>query len=82
MLDLEVTPSRSLGPFVLGMNLSDALRVIVLNKRVSAAELLYDEQHLLDHDTLVSLPNDGIVLHFESRMQRLRLIEVGSGVRK
>ncbi|CAG0881077.1 unnamed protein product [Darwinula stevensoni] len=83
MLELEVFPERSLGceswEFVLGMHLSAAISIIHHQVEVlKGVELLYSDQNPLEVDIIIRLSNDGIKLIFDSRCQRLKVIEVYS----
>eukprot|EP01117_Protostelium_nocturnum_P018942 TRINITY_DN8044_c0_g1_i1.p1 TRINITY_DN8044_c0_g1~~TRINITY_DN8044_c0_g1_i1.p1 ORF type:complete len:378 (-),score=75.71 TRINITY_DN8044_c0_g1_i1:52-1185(-) len=77
MLVLELTPGRSIGAFYLGMPISEAISFIQQkNKIISHAELKYAENEPLGTDIVVDLNEDGIILRFEPKTQKLRTVEV------
>ncbi|XP_071957563.1 phagosome assembly factor 1-like [Antedon mediterranea] len=81
MLDLEVGPGRSLGSeqweFTLGMPLMQAITILRRQCRiVKEVNVLYCDQDPLSLDLVLNLPQDGIKLRFDSRVQRLKIIEV------
>uniref|UniRef100_A0A182NFV4 Uncharacterized protein n=1 Tax=Anopheles dirus TaxID=7168 RepID=A0A182NFV4_9DIPT len=83
MLDLEVTPERSLGStnenweFVLGMHFSQAVAIIQSQVGIiKGVQVLYSDAHPLSVDIIINLPQDGIRLIFDPVQQRLKTIEV------
>uniref|UniRef100_A0A182P764 Uncharacterized protein n=1 Tax=Anopheles epiroticus TaxID=199890 RepID=A0A182P764_9DIPT len=83
MLDLEVTPERSLGSttenweFVLGMHFSQAVAIIQSQVGIiKGVQVLYSDTDPLNLDIIINMVQDGIRLIFEPIQQRLRTIEV------
>lgn len=77
MLDVEVIPGKSVGEFKIGMPISSAIAHIQKNyKTISAVELKYCEEDLLNTYLLIDLNEEGLLLRFEPRTQRLHSIEV------
>lgn len=83
MLDLEVTPERSLGSttenweFVLGMHFSQAVAIIQSQVGIiKGVQVLYSDTNPLNVDIIINLPQDGIRLIFDPVQQRLKTIEV------
>eukprot|EP00727_Mastigamoeba_balamuthi_P010109 m51a1_g5720 hypothetical protein (402) ;mRNA; f:1105486-1107125 len=76
-MELEIVPSVSAGPFKLGQPIQDAIQCLhgMLNI-VSAVDIKYNDSDPLAHDLLVELPNQGVLLRFDSESQRLRLVEL------
>uniref|UniRef100_A0A182MPS9 Uncharacterized protein n=1 Tax=Anopheles culicifacies TaxID=139723 RepID=A0A182MPS9_9DIPT len=83
MLDLEVTPERSLGSttenweFVLGMHFSQAVAIIQSQVGIiKGVQVLYSDTNPLNVDIIINMPQDGIRLIFDPVQQRLKTIEV------
>ncbi|CAG7725235.1 unnamed protein product [Allacma fusca] len=81
MLDLEVVPQHGLQAeqweFLLGMHFSHAVAIIQSQIGViKSANVVYNDQNPLQHDLILDLPLDGFRLIFESKCQRLKIIEV------
>ncbi|XP_040154048.1 UPF0183 protein CG7083 [Anopheles arabiensis] len=83
MLDLEVTPERSLGSttenweFVLGMHFSQAVAIIQSQVGIiKGVQVLYSDTDPLNVDIIINMPQDGIRLIFDPIQQRLKTIEV------
>ncbi|KFB35508.1 AGAP003820-PA-like protein [Anopheles sinensis] len=83
MLDLEVTPERSLGSttenweFILGMHFSQAVAIIQSQVGIiKGVQVLYSDANPLSVDIIINLPQDGIRLIFDPIQQRLKTIEV------
>ncbi|KYQ92158.1 UPF0183 family protein [Tieghemostelium lacteum] len=76
-LKLELLPSKSLGDFILGMSISDALNIIKQNNvLIDSAQIIFNDNDPLSIDIVIRLVNDGIILLFEPKSQRLRVIEI------
>eukprot|EP01101_Sappina_pedata_P006888 TRINITY_DN3530_c0_g1_i1.p1 TRINITY_DN3530_c0_g1~~TRINITY_DN3530_c0_g1_i1.p1 ORF type:complete len:389 (+),score=112.11 TRINITY_DN3530_c0_g1_i1:49-1167(+) len=77
MLNLNVVPGKSLGFFYIGMPLPEAIGKIQSNQmHISKVQLKYETEHPLDHDIVLDLNENGIMLRFEPISQRLIVIEV------
>jgi len=75
MLSLELIPGKSAGFFVLGMSVSEAIAFIQQkNKVISHAELKYNELDPIATDILLDLNEDGVMLRFEPKTQKLKSI--------
>jgi len=74
---MEVLPGKSIGAFALGMSLPEATQFIQQkNKTFSHVELKYNEVEPLSTDIVLDLNEDGFMLRFEPRTQKLRTIEI------
>jgi hypothetical protein len=87
---MEVVPGKSVGSFILGMPLSEAIAFIQQkNKVISHVELKYNEmvrnyrinvlntsKDPLSMDIILDLIEDGVLLRFEPKTQKLRTIEI------
>ncbi|EFA80378.1 UPF0183 family protein [Heterostelium album PN500] len=77
-LKLELQPGKSLGDFILGMTISEALNVIkpgnvaVINK----VDIIFNDADPLSIDIVLKLVDDGVLLRFAPSSQRLRVIEI------
>jgi hypothetical protein len=81
MLDLQVVPEQGLQAdhweLLLGMHFSQAVALVQSHVRIiKKAHVVYNEQAPLNHDLILDLPQDGFRLMFDSRSQRLKLVEV------
>ncbi|ESO04072.1 hypothetical protein HELRODRAFT_187040 [Helobdella robusta] len=81
MLDLDVQPARSLGneywEFILGMPLYQAIALIKSqDDLLKNIQLMYNQHNALANDIVLDLAQDCIRLHFDSYLQRLKVIEV------
>lgn len=92
MLTMDIVPGKSIGAFVLGMPLVNAIAYIQReHKSISRVELkysetvinydlfaslIYDVQEPLSVDIILDLNEDGIRLRFEPKTQQLRSIEI------
>ncbi|KAK9827529.1 hypothetical protein WJX74_008350 [Apatococcus lobatus] len=76
MLTLDLWPSNGLGPFVLGTNFSEAVKLVRSRPHeFRCAEVKYSEACLCQ-DLTLGLPEHGLHLRFDSLSQSLKLIEV------
>ncbi|GFS16241.1 UPF0183 protein C16orf70-like protein [Elysia marginata] len=83
MLDLEVTPERSLGneqwEFVLGMPFYQAVNILKRQDScIKGVQVWYSEASPLTLDLVLYLSQDGIKLIFDPVSQRLKIIEVNA----
>eukprot|EP01119_Soliformovum_irregulare_P002139 TRINITY_DN1224_c0_g1_i2.p1 TRINITY_DN1224_c0_g1~~TRINITY_DN1224_c0_g1_i2.p1 ORF type:complete len:285 (-),score=54.11 TRINITY_DN1224_c0_g1_i2:357-1211(-) len=77
MLTLNVVPGKSIGFFVLGMSMAEAIADIQhRNKIISHVEIKYNQIEPLANDIVLDLIQDGILLRFDSLTQRLRVVEI------
>src|SRR5690348_15930368 len=87
MLNMEIIPGKSVGNFVLGVPISEAIAFIQQkNKVISHADLKYNEsvkvlplrefQEPLSMDIILDLNEDGVMLRFEPVTQKLRTVEI------
>lgn len=81
MLTLEVVPERSLGceqwEFIVGMHFSQAVAIIQSQVGIiKGVQVLYNDVNPLEVDMVITLPQDGIRLFFDSVSQRLKVIEI------
>ncbi|CAK8688040.1 phagosome assembly factor 1-like [Clavelina lepadiformis] len=81
MLDLQVVPEGSLGneqwQFALGMPLFQAVQILQQNCRtIRNVDVIYNDKQPFESDLQLNLVNDGVRLLFESRSQRLKIIEI------
>lgn len=81
MLDLDITPERSLGceqwEFVLGMHFSQSVAIIQSQVGIiKGVQVLYSDTNPLEVDLIINLPQDGIRLFFDPIVQRLKIIEI------
>lgn len=82
MLELEVIPQQGLQSeigweFLLGMHFSHAVAIIQSQIGIiKTANVVYSDQTPLNHDLILDLPQDGFRLIFDSKVQRLKIIEV------
>eukprot|EP01132_Coremiostelium_polycephalum_P005293 gene5293-6590_t len=75
-LKLELIPGKSLGDFYLGMVISEALNIIKHNSKINTVEIIFNDNDPLSIDIVLKLVDDGVLLRFEPRSQRLRVIEI------
>ncbi|KAK3779768.1 hypothetical protein RRG08_035906 [Elysia crispata] len=78
MLDLEVTPERSLGneqwEFVLGMPFYQAVNILKRQDScIKGVQVWYSEANPLSLDLVLYLSQDGIKLIFDPVSQRLKV---------
>lgn len=83
MLDLEVTPERSLGneqwEFVLGMPFYQAVNILKRQDScIKGVQVWYSEASPLSLELVLYLSQDGIKLIFDPVSQRLKIIEVNA----
>ncbi|EFC43326.1 predicted protein [Naegleria gruberi] len=79
MLTLPVEPGYSMGSFRIGMPISEAIQHLKhLDDKPNAVEILYNEKDPLNNDTIVKIVEEDIVLYFESKTQRLKLIQINN----
>ncbi|GAM19269.1 hypothetical protein SAMD00019534_024440 [Acytostelium subglobosum LB1] len=77
-LKLELQPGKSLGDFVLGMTISEALNVIKHNNVavINKVDIIFNDSDPLSIDIVLKLVDDGVLLRFAPSSQRLRVIEI------
>jgi len=76
-LKLELIPGKSLGDFILGMPISEALNIIKQNNvQINTVQIIFNDNDPLSLDFVIKLIDDGVLLRFEPRSQRLRVIEI------
>jgi len=76
-MEIDVVPGKSLGGFQLGMPIAQSIAFIQKHhKDIPHAELKYCEEDLLGTFIIIKLIEEGILLRFEPRTQRLHQIEV------
>src|SRR3989338_8540980 len=52
--------------------------IVSLDDKPNAVEILYNEKDPLNNDTIVKIVEEDIVLYFESKTQRLKLIQINN----
>lgn len=76
-ITLDLKPGLALGPFALGIPICEAFAYIEQNPSIyDVVHVKYHDEEPLMLDLVVSFPDHGFHLRFESSSQRLRLIEV------
>nr|PNR59519.1 hypothetical protein PHYPA_002310 [Physcomitrium patens] len=76
-LTLDLRPGAGLGAFNLGMPVCEALTYVEQHRALfDVVHVKYDDEEPLQMDLVLSFPEHGFHLRFESQSQRLRLIEV------
>ncbi|XP_057816067.2 PHAF1 protein At3g51130 isoform X2 [Cryptomeria japonica] len=76
-ITLDLKPGLALGPFTLGIPICEAFAYIEQNPSIyDVVHVKYHDEEPLMLDLVVSFPDHGFHLRFESSSQRLRLIEV------
>lgn len=86
MLDIEITPEKSISSekwqIILGMSFYQVIQILNNNcETIKVVQLVYNDKEPLSSDYMLNLVNDGIILYFDSHLQRLKLIEI-SDLRK
>lgn len=81
MLDLEIAPEKSISnekwQIILGMPLYQVIQILKANcESIKTVQLIYNDKDPMSSDYMLNLSNDGIILYFDSRNQRLKLIEI------
>lgn len=81
MLELEVMPEKGLTngqwELTLGMPLIQAIEILKSNySTIKSVQLSYGEQMPLEQNILLDLTEDGIRLLFDSKYQRLKIIDI------
>ena len=81
MLDLSVSPERSIGTraweFILGMPLPQVIHIIRQQvEEIRGVNLVYSDQSPLSKDISLDLSQDGISLIFDCTTQRLKTIDI------
>lgn len=73
----EVVPGKSFGRFLLGMPLSDAVRMLrVVGTRTEKAELVFSRSDPFSGKVYMHLPRLRMLLDFESHSQKLKSIMI------
>ncbi|PKA61675.1 UPF0183 protein [Apostasia shenzhenica] len=76
-ITLELRPAIGIGPFTLGMSISEAFTQITNQPNIyDVVHVKYFEEDPLKLDIVINFPDHGFHLRFDSWSQRLRLIEV------
>ncbi|EGC28642.1 hypothetical protein DICPUDRAFT_159906 [Dictyostelium purpureum] len=76
-LKLELVPTKSLGDFVLGMSISEALNIVKNNNvQINTVQIIFNDNDPLSLDIVIKLIDDGVLLRFEPKLQRLKVIEI------
>lgn len=81
MLDIEITPEKSISTekwqIILGMSLYQVIQILKSNcETIKTIQLIYNDKDPICYDYMLNLANDGIILYFDSKKQRLKLIEI------
>eukprot|EP00611_Tribonema_gayanum_P017638 TRINITY_DN30395_c0_g1_i1.p1 TRINITY_DN30395_c0_g1~~TRINITY_DN30395_c0_g1_i1.p1 ORF type:complete len:128 (+),score=12.11 TRINITY_DN30395_c0_g1_i1:174-557(+) len=75
LADLE--PGVGFGDYTLGLELTETLHIISLQRPAKTLRISYDEEEPVHGlDILVTVLDDGVVLHFNPDTQRLSLISL------
>lgn len=76
-LKLELVPGKSLGDFILGMSISEALNIVKHNNvQINTVQIIFNDNDPLSLDIVIKLVDDGVLLRFEPKSQRLKVIEI------
>lgn len=86
MLDLEIVPEKYISTekwqIILGMSFYQVIQILKSNcETIKTIQLIYNDKDPISSDYMLNLINDGIILYFDSKNQRLKLIEI-SDLRK
>eukprot|EP01080_Neovahlkampfia_damariscottae_P005410 gene5410-9223_t len=73
---MEVQPSYSLGRFIIGMSISEAIEILQNSKHSLQVDIIFDEKDPLRKDLNLKIVNEGFQLNFDSNSQRLKSIQV------
>lgn len=81
MLDLEIVPEKSISSekwqIILGMPFYQVIQILKANcETIKTVQLIYNDKDPMSSDYMLNLSNDGIILYFDSKNQRLKLIEI------
>ena len=79
MLDLEIAPEKSISSdkwqIILGMPLYQVVQILKSNcEAVKTVQLIYNDKDPMSSDYMLNLCNDGIILYFDSKNQRLKVL--------
>ena len=75
-VSLALHPGVSLGPFRLGMGVTEAIELVAAEYHMFAqGQIVYDAKHAVPSDILVQMPGLGVCLRFEQVVQQLRRID-------
>jgi len=75
-MELDLVPGRSVGPFSLGMAISEALSIIKVTREISRADIKFNQENPMSSDIFIDLSKDGTLLRFDAVTQRLKVVEV------
>ncbi|XP_073012139.1 PHAF1 protein At3g51130 [Typha latifolia] len=76
-ITLDLRPGVGLGPFTLGMAISEAFSQVELQPNIyDVVHVKYLDEEPLKLDIVISFPDHGFHLRFDPWSQRLRLIEI------
>jgi hypothetical protein len=79
MLDLEIAPEKSISSekwqIILGMPLYQVVQILRSNcETIKTVQLIYNDKVPVSSDYMLNLNNDGVILYFDSKNQRLKVV--------
>ncbi|KAH3759447.1 UPF0183 protein [Pelomyxa schiedti] len=76
MLELELTPGVSAGPFKIGASFKEVSAIVESSRLMTSVCVKYNDKEPLSQDILMDLTDNGILLRFTPDTQRLKTVEI------